>query len=42
MEKGLVLRNHGRTRGVENCLRSTVSTPEVNERLVEELEGALE
>jgi len=41
MAKGLVLRNLSRTKGVEHCLRTTVSTPEVNERLVAELVNAL-
>jgi histidinol-phosphate/aromatic aminotransferase/cobyric acid decarboxylase-like protein len=41
MAKGLVLRNLSRTKGVEHCLRTTVSTPEVNERLVAELANAL-
>jgi len=41
MSKGLVLRNLSKRKGVENCLRTTVSTPEVNERLASELESAL-
>ncbi len=41
MGKGLVLRNLSRTKGVENCLRTTVGTPDVNDRLVAELEAAL-
>jgi histidinol-phosphate/aromatic aminotransferase/cobyric acid decarboxylase-like protein len=41
MRKGLVLRNLSKRKGVENCLRTTVSTSEVNERLASELESAL-
>jgi histidinol-phosphate aminotransferase len=41
MSKGLVLRNVSKRKGIENCLRTTVSTPEVNERLAGELETAL-
>jgi histidinol-phosphate aminotransferase len=41
MSKGLVLRNLSKRKGVENCLRTTVSTPEINERLAGELESAL-
>jgi histidinol-phosphate aminotransferase len=41
MARGLVLRNLSRTKGVEGCLRTTVSTREVNDRLAEELENAL-
>lgn len=41
MRKGLVLRNLSSVRGVENCLRTTVGTPAVNSRLVEELEAAV-
>jgi histidinol-phosphate aminotransferase len=41
MGKGLVLRNLSRVQGVENCLRCTVSTPEINDRLVAALERAL-
>lgn len=41
MRKGLVLRNVSKRRGLENCLRTTVSTPEVNDRLVVEIERAL-
>jgi histidinol-phosphate aminotransferase len=38
MKKGLVLRNLSKVKGVENCLRTTVGLPEVNDRLVSELE----
>jgi histidinol-phosphate aminotransferase len=41
MRKGLVLRNLSNVPGVENCLRTTVGTPEVNDRLVEVLSGSL-
>lgn len=41
MRKGLVLRNLSRVQGVGACLRTTVGTPEVNERLLSELEKAL-
>jgi histidinol-phosphate/aromatic aminotransferase/cobyric acid decarboxylase-like protein len=41
MGKGLVLRNLSKVQGVENCLRCTVSTPEINQRFVSELESAL-
>jgi len=41
MSKGLVLRNLSRVQGVENCLRCTVGTTEVNQRFVAELESAL-
>ena len=37
MEKGLVLRNSSHVKGVEDCLRTTVGTPEVNDRLLAEL-----
>jgi histidinol-phosphate aminotransferase len=41
MEKGLVLRNLSHVLGAENCLRSTVGTPETNRRLLAELKKAL-
>ena len=41
MSKGLVLRNLSRNRGTEGCLRATVATPEVNERLVAGLRDAV-
>ncbi len=41
MEKGLVVRNLSGVRGLEGCLRTTIGTPKVNERVVEELEDAL-
>jgi histidinol-phosphate aminotransferase len=41
MQKGLVLRNLSQVRGVENCLRTTVGTPEVNDRLLVELDRLL-
>ncbi|MDA4114834.1 MAG: histidinol-phosphate aminotransferase family protein, partial [Thaumarchaeota archaeon] len=41
MRLGLVLRNLSKVPGVENCLRCTVGTPEINHRLVAELESAL-
>jgi histidinol-phosphate aminotransferase len=42
MERGLVLRNLSHVRGVENCLRTTVGTPQTNRRLLAELKRALE
>lgn len=41
LRRGLVLRNSSRVAGVEGCLRTTVGTPEVNDRLVAELSRAL-
>jgi histidinol-phosphate aminotransferase len=41
MRKGLVLRNLSKVRGVENCLRTTVGTPDVNARLLSELSKAV-
>lgn len=41
MRKGLVLRNLGTRKGLEGCLRTTVSTPDVNERLLAQMEKAL-
>ena len=41
MKKGLVLRNLSSVPGTENCLRTTVSTPDVNGRLLDELERIL-
>ena len=41
MKKGLVLRNMSKVGGVEGCLRTTVGTPEVNERLLAELRTAV-
>ena len=41
MSKGLVLRNLSKVNGVEGCLRTTVSTPEVNDRLLDELGRAV-
>lgn len=41
MRRGLVLRNMSKVPGVEGCLRTTVGTPEVNDRLVSELRRAL-
>jgi histidinol-phosphate aminotransferase len=40
MKKGLVLRNMSSVKGVEGCLRTTVGTAEVNDRLLVELERA--
>ncbi|MDA4135167.1 MAG: histidinol-phosphate transaminase [Thaumarchaeota archaeon] len=42
MERGLVLRNLSHVRGVENCLRTTVGTPQTNRRLLVEMKRALE
>jgi histidinol-phosphate aminotransferase len=39
MKKGLVLRNLSHVKGVENCLRTTVGTPEINTRLLVELDS---
>jgi histidinol-phosphate aminotransferase len=41
IRKGLVLRHLDGVRGVENCLRTTVSTKQVNERLLSELSRAV-
>lgn len=41
MKKGLVLRNLSKVKGVEGCLRTTVGTPDVNKRLLAELERAV-
>ncbi len=41
MARGLVLRNLARVKGLEGCLRTTVATKEVNERLVREIEACL-
>ena len=41
MRKGLVLRNLSHVRGIENCLRTSVSTPQINARLVDELETTM-
>ncbi len=41
MKKGLVLRNMSKVGGVEGCLRTTVGTPEVDRRLLTELEIAV-
>lgn len=41
MKRGLVLRYPGGVKGVENCLRTTVSTRQINERLLSELSRAV-
>jgi histidinol-phosphate aminotransferase len=41
MRKGLVLRNLSHVRGVENCLRTTVATADINDRLLAALKSAL-
>ena len=41
MSKGLVVRNLSRVRGVEGCLRTTVASPEINDRLLTELSAAV-
>lgn len=41
MGKGLVLRNPAGVKGIEGCLRTTVGTPEVNDRLLAELASAV-
>ena len=42
LARGLVLRNMSNVKGTEGCLRTTVSTPEINSRFLVELERALE
>lgn len=41
MEKGLVLRNPSSVAGLEGCLRTTVATPDINDRLLRELRAAV-
>ena len=41
MKKGLVVRNMSRVEGVKGCLRTTVGTADVNERLLAELARAV-
>jgi histidinol-phosphate aminotransferase len=41
MARGLVLRNLAKAKGLEGCLRTTVGTREVNDRLIREIDDCL-